>query len=224
MSKIAKLRGWSAFAGLELLGQRGLLYHGSVYDNGDEWPAWIITDSSRRNAQARRIDGGLWQGIGGKKAKSLPGANGFWPIGAPSIGNRPFVLFCEGQPDFVASLFVAWWEQLDLELVAPVCMTGAKNPIDPDALPFFAGKRVRIAVHLDDAGREAGERWAFQLYAAGATLVDGFNFNGLTMPDGRPVEDLADFATLLDPDNSPLVRVLPSMPLNAPRASITMQA
>ena len=37
-----------------------------------------ITDSTRRNLQARRLDGGLWQGIGGKKAKSLPGVEASW--------------------------------------------------------------------------------------------------------------------------------------------------
>jgi hypothetical protein len=208
MDTITRLRGWPLFAGLELLTQRGLLWQGAVFDDGREWSAWIVTDATHRNAQARRIDGETWQGIGGKKAKTLPGADPSWPIGAADIGERPLVLLCEGQPDYCAALLVAWFEGLPVDRVAPVCMTGAGNAIHADALPLFAGKRVRIAVHADEQGREAGERWAAQLYRAGAVAVDGVHFEGLTKRDGQPVKDLADFATLLDPDEPPAVRVL----------------
>jgi hypothetical protein len=208
MDEIAYRRGWPLFAGLELLTQRGLLWQGAVFDDGHEWPAWIVTDATRRNAQGRRLDGEPWQGIGSKKAKTLPGCDPSWPIGAADIGERPLVLLCEGQPDFCAALLVAWFEGLPVDRVAPVCMTGAGNTIHADALPLFAGKRVRIAVHADDQGREAGERWATQLYRAGAVAVDGVHFEGLTKRDGQPVKDLADFVTLLDPDEPPAVRVL----------------
>jgi hypothetical protein len=79
---------------------------------------------------------------------------------------------------------------------------------------MFAGKRVRIAVHSDNQGREAGERWARQLYAAGATRIDGFHFDGLTKLDGQPVEDLADFATLLDPESPPATHVLADLAMD----------
>lgn len=203
MASIAHLRGWPMFAGLELLTQRGLLWHGDVFDDGQTWPAWIVTDSAHRNAQARRIDGQPWHGIGDAKAKTLPGCDASWPIGVAGIGNRLFVLVCEGQPDFCAALLVAWFEGLPVDLVAPVCMTGAGNSIHAAALHSFAGKHVRIAVHDDAAGREAGECWAGQLYRAGAACVDWFDFTGLLKRDDQQVKDLADFATLLD-DESPL--------------------
>jgi hypothetical protein len=205
MAAIARLRGWSAFAGLQMLTDRGLFWYGEVLDDGRTWPAWIITDASRRNAQARRLDGGLWHGIGDAKAKTLPNCDPSWPIGCTEIGDRALVLLCEGQPDFCAALLVAWWEGVN---VAPVCMTGAGNSIHADALSYFAGKHVRIATHDDDAGRAAGVKWATQLYTAGAERVDRFNFAGLVMANGKPVNDLADFATLLDPENPPAVRVL----------------
>ena len=200
MASIALLRGWPSFVGLELLTRRGLVWQGLAYDDGQGWPAWVITDSSRRNAQARRLDGALWQGIGDKKAKTLPGSDPSWPIGCAEIGDRPFVLLCEGQPDFCAALLVAWWEELSVDHVAPVCMAGAGNSIHADALPCFAGKHVRIAVHADDHGREAGKRWAAQLWRADAAWVDGFDFSGLERRDGQPVKDLADFATQFDPE------------------------
>ena len=100
---------------------------------------------------------------------------------------------------------------------SPQNLAGTSLPFTPNPkarprpaapLQYFAGKRVRVAVHQDDAGRKAGERWAQQLYRAGATLVDGFHFDGMHRQDGRRVEDLADFATLLDPEDPPVERML----------------
>jgi len=209
MAQIADLRGWQYFAGLQLLADRGLMFYADVFDDGMTWPAWLITDSTRRNAQARRLDGKAWQGIGGAKAKTLPARDPSWPIGAAEIGDHSLVILCEGQPDFAAALLVAWWEETD---IAPVCMTGAGNSINPDALPLFACKHVRIAVHADDQGREAGKRWAGQLWRAGVACVDGFDFSGLERREGKPVKDLADYATLLDLDDPPHARVFGGLP------------
>ncbi len=220
MLAIIKLRGWPMDAGLELLTRRGLLWQGNVFDGGEHHPAWIVTDSARRNAQARRLDGQPWQGIKGAKAKSLPGSQASWPIGAPEIGARPFVMLCEGGPDFLAALLVAWFESermagFSVEHAAPVCLCGAGQTIPPDALDFFTGKHVRIFIHADDEGNAAAKRWAAQLYQARAKSVDGFDFAGLTRPDGQPVKDLADFAKLLDPEDPPVARALAGLATKA---------
>lgn len=213
MGAITRLRGWASYVGLEMLSQRGLLWQGMVYDDGDNWPAWVITDSARRNAQARRLDGQPWRGIGGAKAKSLPGSQASWPIGAPEIGECPLIMLCEGQPDFCAALLVAWYESqgivdFSVERVAPVCLTGAGQTIHPEALSFFADKHIRILIHADDEGWAAAYRWKDQLYRAGAKTVDGFNFAALARPDGQPVKDLADFAMLIDAEVVPCSRTL----------------
>jgi hypothetical protein len=54
---------------------------------------------------------------------------------------------------------------------------------------------VRIFPHNDNAGREAGVRWAVRLVAARAN-VDGFSFAGLSRFDGAPVKDLNDFSCI----------------------------
>lgn len=202
MAKIARLRGWPHHEGLKLLTARGLLWFSLVHDDYRDWPAWLITDSARYNVQARRLDCRHWVGID-CKAKSLPGSCASWPIGAADIGDRPIVLLCEGQPDFCAALNVAIWEDLDPEMVAPVCMTGAGNSIHPEALRYFAGKRVRIIAHADDAGRASADRWAQQLLDAEAGLVDRISFNGIGKPGGGGVKDLSDYAGLLDPYGNP---------------------
>lgn len=211
MAQVAHLRGWTYFGGLQMLANRGLLWHGNVWDGGRDWPAWIITDSTRRNTQARKLDGGMWDGIMGAKAKTLPGSDSSWPIGTAEIQDRPIVMLCEGQPDFCAALLVAWFEDFDVNLVAPVCITGSGNSIHTDALPYFAGKHIRIAIHDDIAGYEAAERWSRQLYFGGANVVDGFDFTGIKMLNGRPVKDLADFATQLDPECTFTARILRDM-------------
>lgn len=207
MASIARLRGWHHHEGLKQLTARGLLWYWEVLDDFRDWPAWIITDSARLNAQARRLNGHLWVGID-CKAKSLPGSDSSWPIGAADIGDRPYVLLCEGQPDFCASLSLVSWEDKKVESVAPVCMTGAGNSIHPEALPYFAGKRIRIVAHADDEGRAAAQRWSDQLYHAGAVHVDFVNFGRVKMPNGEMAKDLADFVTLLDAVNEPKMQAL----------------
>ena len=70
----AELRGLS-IEGVYLAAARGLLWCA----NSREGQAWIITDSRRRNAQARRLDGQPWARIGAK-AWTLTGSEGALPI------------------------------------------------------------------------------------------------------------------------------------------------
>jgi len=87
-------------------------------------------------------------------------------------------------------------------------MLGASQRIHADALPLFAGKRVRIFGHDDEAGRGAVERWAAQLASVGGD-VDAFSFNGLQQVDGQRVKDLND-ALLMNAESFACVeRMLP---------------
>jgi hypothetical protein len=202
MARLAEHRQWPSATGLELLTARGMLWHGRVWDGGTEHSSWIVTDSARRNAQARRLDGLPWQ-CG--KAKTLPGSTAGWPVGLAE--SRPYrhVMFCEGSPDFLAALLVSWWRGY-ADAIAPVAMLGAGLAIPDGALPCFAGKAVTIAQHADTghtAGQDAAQRWAAQLRDAGAAAVHFAGFAQVLMASGKPCKDLADFATTLRPPVQP---------------------
>ncbi|MCX6969701.1 MAG: hypothetical protein NTV93_06030 [Verrucomicrobia bacterium] len=189
--QIAEIRGLSPES-IGLAVSRGLLW---ICDSR-EGRAWVATDSARRNAQARRLDGRPWDKIGAK-AWTMPGSEASWPVGLREAANFPTIALCEGGPDMLAALHLAWIAGAE-DKIAAVAMLGAAIRIPGDAIPLFAGRRVRIFGHRDIAGQDATDRWASLLARAGCA-VDGFMFNGLLKADGAPVADLNDFAHL-DPD------------------------
>jgi len=191
LATIARVRGWPRMDGLEVLSRRGMLFTANVYDDGREWPAWIVTDPTRRNGQARRMDGQPWEGIGGAKAKSLLGTSAGRCIGASLIGEQTeTVWLMEGTPDLLAAPILAKMAELDVNNLAFVCVTGAGNALHAGDLPFFAGKPVVIAVHHDaehGVGAKAATRWAGQLRKVGAGLITAFNFAA------HACKDLSDY-------------------------------
>lgn len=206
-AQIAQLRGIGR-EGLEWAGERGLLWFATLKD----CPAWIIADTERVNAQARRMDGQLWEHIGAK-AWTLPGSWASWPIGIREAQPLPAIALCEGAPDFLAAHYLALWEQAphhtkrDVRCV-PVAMLGAGQRIHPDALTLFTGKRVRIFGHDDANGRAAVERWANQLASVSAD-VDAFNFAGLQKVSGETVNDLNDALAMDGKSLGEAGRILP---------------
>lgn len=206
-TQLAQLRGIGR-EGLEWASERGLLWFATLKD----CPAWIITDAPRVNAQARRMDGQPWEHVRAK-AWTLPGSWAAWPIGIREALPFPAIALCEGGPDFLAAHYLALWEQAsrprkrDVRCV-PVAVLGATQRIHQDALPLFAGKRVRIFGHNDDAGREGVESWARQLETVAAD-VDAFDFSGLQRVNGEPVNDLNDALMMNAVSLSEAERILP---------------
>ena len=194
--------------GIEFARERGLLRFGILKD----LPAWVVTDAAGVNAQARRTDGQQWEHIRAK-AWTLPGSWASWPIGIMEAQPFPAIALCEGGPDFLAAHYLALWEQAshpskrDASCV-PVAMLGASQRIHADALPLFAGKRVRIFGHDDEAGRGAVERWAAQLASVGGD-VDAFSFNCLQQVDGQRVKDLNDALLMNAESFASVERMLP---------------
>ncbi len=201
LTLLAKLRHVS-FEGVSLMAARGLLRATRWYDS----PAWIVTDCVRANAQARRMDGQPWPRIGAK-AQTLPGSRAAWPLGAKELAPFPVVLLCEGGPDLLAAhhFLAAHNREAD---AAAAAVLGASNSIPADALPFFAGKRVRIFGHADKSGGKAVARWAEQLASVGAS-VDAAAFTGLLMADSTPVKDLNDCTRIHSDDTHELENLIP---------------
>ena len=213
-AKIAELRRFPLMAGIEIARQRGLLHACDLRDGpGDPVPCWAIGDSAGKVVQARRLDGKpfshrwdadakAWRVCTPFKAKTIGPAG--WPVGADDIGDRSCILVTEGGPDFLAAHLIAWWFGVAAD-VAVVAMLGAGQSIPDDAAPYFRDKRCRILIDNDDAGETAANRWAGQLYQAGAAAVSGFRWHDCTMQDGSLVKDANNFASTLDPETEPTV-------------------
>jgi hypothetical protein len=184
---------------LQLASERGLLWFAELRG----FDAWIVSDSERVNAQARRMDGGIWEHLDGAKGWTLRGSWASWPIGAKEAQPFKSLALCEGGPDLCAACHFIWCEKRERD-VAPVALLGASQRIHEDALPLLAGKRIRIFPHLDNAGQQAAERWARQLADAD---VDALSFAGLHKTSGEPVNDLND-CTSVDPDDFEVSREL----------------
>lgn len=191
---LADLRKLPAFAGLELAHRHGQLFFADVFDDGYEWESWLITDSSRRNAQARRADGKPYDSIRAK-AKTIQGCEASWPIGIAEATNCPEIALVEGGPDFLAAWHLIWFMD-KIQTIRPVSMLGASQRIHPDALPLFANKVVHIFPHSDEnlAGDKAAERWTEQLLSVGA-FPRSFRVGD---HDVKDLNDLASTATLTD--------------------------
>ena len=207
IAAIAEVRGLSP-EGVSLAANVRLLFCCA----SSEGRAWVVTDSRRINAQARRLNGKGWIAKGGAKSwtLTLPGSIASWPMGLSEAQAFPAIALVEGGPDLLAAFHLALCATSAPETLAlckgadvidnlgVVAMFGAQNHIPENALPLFAGKRCRIFAHDDVAGYQAAARWANTLGTTSA-VVDGFSFRGFRQSGGRPVNDLNDFVSL-DPD------------------------
>ena len=200
---LAALRGFSPHA-VALAQGMGVLGFGTVHG----FPCWIVSDTSRKNAEARRMDGHLFPPIGdlkGRKVHTIKGSSKAWPVGIqPVHSTERFtkIVLVEGSADFIAAIHFL----IDHEIwdALPVAMLGSKCRIDPDAVKLFRGRAVKIIAHDDEAGRGAVSGWNSQIAEAGAERVTAFNLAGLLMKDGSPVKDLNDCVHLRAEDQSEL--------------------
>ena len=140
---------------------------------------WILTDSSNRCVEARRIDGKLFPAVGTlaeRKSHSLKGSSKSWPVGLLPGGFEESwleqhcrkILLVEGGPDYLAACQLI--AESGEENVLPVAMLGAGATICQDALTYFAGRNVTVVGHPDEAGLAAAIRWGQQIKAAGGIV------------------------------------------------------
>lgn len=195
--KLAELRKLS-IDGIASAAEAGVLLFCSVddiYGYTDPTQSWAVTDSTERNLQLRKLNGQLWQCLGGKKARTWTGCRASWPIGLAQAGDK--ILLLEGGPDLLSGFHFI--HHFGADGWSPVAMLGASLNIQKEDLPFFKGKHVRIVPHLDldkdRVGQKAAARWAEQLKGT-AREVDRFLLEGLRMADGKMIGDLNDCTSI----------------------------
>lgn len=189
---IADLRKWPTFAGLELARLRGLLQIADVPWRGEVHPSWILTDNDRKSAQARRLDGEPWQGQAHTYKSNSLRTDPEHPPGLADVlaCDRKAVLLCEGEPDALAALLLAWCADLAPK-AGVIALTGASKDLPLVVLEKLRGRRVRILRQTDKPGHRCALAWAESLNSAGVT-VDLANLDGQLCADGHPAKDLAD--------------------------------
>ena len=168
MNALRQLRALDCWAGIDLLYQRGMFGFSWLQDGPERVRCFMLTDPSRRNAAARRLDGKPWQSLNGKpKSKTLAGSQAGWPIGTALVEDADTVFMVEGEVDALA---LASWAAFDYQgRWAVVSMTGT-NTISEDALPHYRGKFVYLLPDNDQAGLDAARKRYRQLSEAGATV------------------------------------------------------
>jgi hypothetical protein len=164
------------------------------------YPSWVLTDTSGRCAEARRIDREPYpaaDSLCSRKAHTLACSKKNWPVGLlPAIKYREFesIALVEGGPDYLGLLHFSVRQHR--KGILPVAMLGrgqGLHGLHLDSLEHFRAKRVRIYPHDDPDGRsyEAAEMWARQLMKLDAK-VDFFTFEGITKAGGERCKDLND--------------------------------
>jgi hypothetical protein len=197
---VAKSRGIDPRA-VCLAQEMGCLLFGSVYG----LPSWILTDVSRRCAEARRIDRQPYPADTTKaerKAHALIGSPKSWPVGClissqyRNAGNT--IALVEGGPDYLAILHLALRAgRVDIQPVAVLGRSQCVHGFHPDSVELFRRHRVRIFPHADTDGDGIARAlvWARHLENLNCQ-VDLFRLEGLTKADGSPIKDLNDLVEL----------------------------
>lgn len=189
--QLAALRKLPTTDGLAAAVEQGTLFFGPVFDGDTTHSSWILTDSARRGAQARRMDGLPWSNS--QKAKTIQGTTSKWPVGIAEAGALDIALV-EGGPDYLAAATAIALLGLT-DQIQPVAMFGSSNPIHREALPLFRGKTVWLFPHNDEnlAGLQGAVKWDNALRAVSATVIP-FDFSPYP-----GVKDLNDFVSAIAP-------------------------
>jgi hypothetical protein len=195
---LCELRGFSLDA-LRLCEARGLLHFG-CYDARCPWRQhwqglafWAFTDQRRQFCELRLLTGELWperEDPPRRKAHGLGEGKAF-PCGLIEAAAFPLIAITEGIPDAIAAHDLALMHGMEKHVGVCAVLGAGVDRFAPECLPIFAGKRVRIYRHEDEAGDTAMRRWARQIADAGAQ-VDAFALGEFTKQDGTPGKDLAD--------------------------------
>jgi hypothetical protein len=194
---------------LHLASSRGLLWFCNMNDGPDCLRAWVISDRTCKNAQARRLDGECWHHAWNveakhwelveddrrRKVRGFTGNQASWPVGLEEAQPFESIAIVEGV-DLLAAFHFLIAENRE-EKVGVVAILGASNRIPAEVVTMFIGKRIRIFPHVDSnrAGLKAAANWETQLRPIVAS-IDAFDFTGLIQTGGNAVKDLNDLTSV----------------------------
>jgi hypothetical protein len=177
-------------AAVEAVALAGLLRtcrHESGHD------VFVLTEGAF--AQARRLDGELFQG--GHKTQNLRASEGAF-VGACLLGTDPqpvlLIEGCVGLLEAAALIGVAQdgWAWTALAAVS----SSSRFATQPDLLTALAGRLVRVIPDTNEAGARAAESWCQALHQAGAS-VDVFDLPAGHRDLGQAAQNPADHAELI---------------------------
>ena len=178
---LCEVRGFT-MEGLRLARDRGIL----AFANVCTAHCWVVTDSERMLAQARRLDGRLFpsfESLAERKSHTIKGSKQGHVIGSGDIGGYDFLMLVEGGPDVIAAhCFIAMSGEAGK--IGVLGILGAGHALPVSVAKACVGKRVRVFGHADVAGMEAANRWRLVLHAKGVRS-DQFMFR-------PPISDLND--------------------------------
>jgi hypothetical protein len=206
LAEIRNQRGWSVFAGLEIASRRGLLRIANVPHGSALVLSWILTDSARKTAWARRLDGKPWQFAHAESKANALRSDPDHPPGLADVisADRRAVVVAEGEPDCMAALTLAWASGA-ADRIGVICLTGAARPLSASVCAALVGRRVRILRQFDPPGPDgkrpshrAAAEWTRSLTEAGVA-ADCLSLDAL------PVKDLADLIRDVERDELQLI-------------------
>ena len=177
----AKLRGYS-YPAVWTMAQAGILRFCVI----NKHKCIAITDSERRSAEIRRVDGGLFGG--GSKAYPLKGVDKSWLVGAALLDDDADVLITEGATDLLAAydLYCRYRRAGGQKQWCPMALLGSKcKRLDPGILEQIKGRQVRLIPDGDDDGDIMRDTWAAMLTKVGCTV------DVVRMPRGKDLSDMA---------------------------------
>lgn len=187
-------------ADLRKISELGLAYaylsNHLKYGKWHGYEVYAVTDKTGHLTELRRLDGHWFEPYGdlpSHKSHTVKNSRKNWPVGILDSPTKTAIALVEGMPDFLALHQIIMEEKM-VKTVLPVAMLTSSCDIAPEALPHFAGKKVRVFPHLDLPGINAAERWHEQLISVGAD-VDFFNYKACEVGAVK-IKDLCDFNQL----------------------------
>jgi len=190
--RFANLRGYHQGA-VEVMVKAGILR----FTKAEGADCYVITDSTQRAAEIRRVDGELFRT--GSKAYPLRGCDKSWLPGLAMMTGHPNVLITEGASDLLAAidLYFRYRKSGGTNMWCITAALGASiKRLHGDAVIVLRGRRVRLVPDADDAGKRMSAHFTDMLNRYGCTVDSVILTDGTDLSDNLKSINPTDLFTL----------------------------